>query len=389
MESVLYDSNSANSFREFMRLIPSSSALLHTILSIAALHQAQRKIDGRYIKFQQLLYIENGTVLERATTTSEQPSAIYDALMHKQHALRHMQKELLNSDFCNFDGTIASILLLVWQDLMESGIDSWRYHLDALKGVVQKRNCSSKKQNTKMQGFGSLSLYEHFEMTYATFQVLGTTFVRTKQSYHPLFSTTPTIQIMKLSDGQSWAGCPAELLYVISLLNNITGSQPVTSGFKTHLLSTFEDFSPMKWAIASESPSLMKPRYHFASAYKEAVAIYMYQVMHELCERNSVGIPIAVSIDSIILHIRSLCHEDAHFKCLVWPAFVIGAEARQESQRVAIIQVFEHLWTIWRCQNVKNALNVLTDLWARHDQRGYSGPWIGDIHGWGMDWIFI
>lgn len=222
-----------------------------------------------------------------------------------------------------------------------------------------------------------------------SFQILGTTFVRSKQSYLPLFSMSPTIQIMKLSDGQSWAGCPAELLYIISLLNHISRCQSLDSGLKAHILSAFEEFSPMKWAISNGKTCLMKSRYHLASVYKEAVAIYMSQVINLLYESNTVGIPVTVSLDPTIGHIRSISHEDAHFKSLVWPAFVIGAEAQQESQRMAIVQVFEHLWTIWRCQNVRDALDVLKYLWSRNDQRGYAGPWIGDLYGWELNLIFI
>lgn len=172
VESVLYDSNATNPFREFMRLIPSSSTLLHTIISVAALHQARRKIECRSIKFQQLSDVENGAVpreLGCAMITPEQLSAIDDALTHKQHALKHMQKELISLDSCNIDGTIASILLLVWQDLMDSGKESWKYHLDALNGIVQTRICSPNSRNTKMQGFDISSLYKHFEMTYAVY----------------------------------------------------------------------------------------------------------------------------------------------------------------------------------------------------------------------------
>jgi hypothetical protein len=87
----------------------------------------------------------------------------------------------------------------------------------------------------------------------------------------------------------------------------------------------------------------MKPRYHLASAYKGAVAIYMSQGTHRLYESNTVGIPVTVSLDQIILHIGSISREDAHFKSLVCPVFFIGAEARQESQRMAIVQVLSTL----------------------------------------------
>lgn len=170
MESVLYDSDATNPFREFIKLIPSSLALLHTVISIAALHQARRKADGHFLQSEQSSYFGNGAVFkeaDHASANSGQSSSMHDALTHKHHALKHMQKELLTFDLSSIDGTIASVLLLVWHDLIDSGKDSWKYHLDALKGIVHRKGCSSKLRHVEIQRLQPQSLYKDFEIIYA------------------------------------------------------------------------------------------------------------------------------------------------------------------------------------------------------------------------------
>lgn len=95
------------------------------------------------------------------------------------------------------------------------------------------------------------------------------------------------------------------------------------------------------------------------------------------------------SVDSTIGHMSSISTEDPFFKALVWPAFVIGAEARSEGQRKAVLEVTGHLWTAWRAGNVRNAVHVLKQIWGRGDLEGWATPWIEYLYEWGEDWMFV
>lgn len=153
-----------NPFKEFMRLIPASAGLLHTIISVAALHKAQRQhalpdIDLSPTSQQNLL------------TVSTPIPEFYDALSYKQQALYHLRKEFLNPNVSNHDGAIASILMFIWLELMDSGRDSWKYHLTALRGIVQATLVP-----TIASGGGFTSTFwsscEYFEMIFAKYVCL-------------------------------------------------------------------------------------------------------------------------------------------------------------------------------------------------------------------------
>jgi hypothetical protein len=148
-----------------MRLIPSSPALLYTIISVAALHHAQRA-NTLSIGNQSNSNSKEETN-HRGQITSPQPSkTFYDALLHKQGALCHIRNEFQNPDVANHDGAIAAVLLFIWLELMDSGRDSWRYHLTALRNIMQK---SLFPVLENAQSFMSTfsSACEYFEMTYA------------------------------------------------------------------------------------------------------------------------------------------------------------------------------------------------------------------------------
>lgn len=60
----------------------------------------------------------------------------------------------------------------------------------------------------------------------------------------------------------------------------------------------------------------------------------------------------------------------------MWPAFVIGAEAKLLKQRVAIREIFGHLWVVWRTGNVSYALRGLREIWVRGNEELWCKPWM-------------
>lgn len=196
------------------------------------------------------------------------------------------------------------------------------------------------------------------------------------------------MEILKLCESQTWIGCPAELLYLISLVNTVPENDEQSHILKSQLASQLQSFSPHRWSVANTDVPHILSRYHFACVYKAAIAIYISQVTARWS-----GEPFAAnfamdSLGSSIQHMSSISIEDSFFKALVWPAFVIGAEARNEDQRMAVLKVTGRLWTAWRSGNVRNAVHILKEIWVRGDREDWSTPWIEYLYEWGEDWMF-
>lgn len=71
------------------------------------------------------------------TITSSE--AYTHSLVYKLSALRQLREALQDPQRQNEDSTIASVLLFVWLDVLESGKDTWRFHMEGLKKLVRDR----------------------------------------------------------------------------------------------------------------------------------------------------------------------------------------------------------------------------------------------------------
>ncbi|OGM50660.1 hypothetical protein ABOM_000780 [Aspergillus bombycis] len=391
-EYVLYDFKRVNLFKEFIRLIPSCPGLCHAVVSVAALHQAFR-IASAQCNEKTMAYKSNPNEVPISQWVDQVHylPTYHDALYHKQRTLSFLRSEAYAGCFSNPDGVIASMIMSIWFELMDSGRDTWRYHLLGLREMMPKRGVSSAHFRDGGLAADLPQMSEYFDTSYAVLDIIGSTFVKTKQPYQPLFPMSCSLDILKRSESQTWTGCPSTLLYVLSLTNAAaSSSHEMPPDLIDHIFSHLRHFSPMKWAVTGAETHYMKPRYQFASIWQAAVEIYARQVLPIPFESDVFNEGrISNSLSSILDHLKSMDPADVHLKGILWPAFVIGAETQTMSQRVLITGVFGHLWTLWRCHNVTNALKVLEKIWARRAMEGSSRRWIEYIYEWDGDWMFI
>ncbi|RAH64476.1 Zn(II)2Cys6 transcription factor [Aspergillus aculeatinus CBS 121060] len=395
-EWVLYDFEGANLFKESIRFIPSCPALCHAVVSVAALHLTLR-IASAQCNEGTMAYKPNQHEVQVSQSVDQvrqtyQIPAYHDALYHKQRTLSFLRSEAYAGYSCNPDGVVASMIMSIWFELMDSGRDTWRYHLRGLRQVMPKRTLSLAPSREGAPAADLPQMAEYFDTSYAVLEIIGSTFVKTKQPWQPLFSTSPTFDILKRCESQTWTGCPSPLLYVISLANTAASrSHETPPDLFAHIFSHLHNFSPMHWAVADAETHHMKPRFQLACVWHAAVEMYALQVLPVPFENDvlkSAG-RANNSLDSALHHLKSVDPADVHLKGLLWPAFVIGAEAQTMSQRAVITDVLESLWTLWRCHNVTNALKVLEKIWARQATEGSSRRWIEYVYEWGDDWMFI
>jgi hypothetical protein len=59
-----------------------------------------------------------------------------DALHFKKQTIKALSSSLSHPELSKKDAIASTILLLIFLDLLESGIDGWRYHLRGAEGLV-------------------------------------------------------------------------------------------------------------------------------------------------------------------------------------------------------------------------------------------------------------
>lgn len=116
------------------------------MVSVAALHQAFR-IASAQCNEKATLHASNSNDAQISQRDElvhhlHQLPAYHDALYHKQLTLGFLRNEAYAGSFGNSDGVIASMIMSIWFELMDSGRDTWRYHLHGLREVMQRRGLS-------------------------------------------------------------------------------------------------------------------------------------------------------------------------------------------------------------------------------------------------------
>jgi hypothetical protein len=117
-----------------------------------------------------------------------------------------------------------------------------------------------------------------------------------------------------------------------------------------------------------------------------------------------VGLPLdhRLIATNLITQICLIPPSDPHFKCLIWPTFIAGAECRP-SQRTLILQKLGSLYEALTSVNVRNAAWVLRLMWQKQDLKrreqnveqyddndyDLEFDWVEELDHSRLDWLFI
>jgi hypothetical protein len=130
-ELVLYDVPSGNPFRSILPIISSSPLLLKGVLAVAARHHLNQA--------ESLTASSSGLEL-----VSRSSPSLYHALYYKQQALLQMRNDLsAGANGPHRHILIAAMNMLVMAEILESGKDTWRIHLNAVQALAESSDAMS------------------------------------------------------------------------------------------------------------------------------------------------------------------------------------------------------------------------------------------------------
>lgn len=254
--------------------------------------------------------------------------------------------------------------------------------------------------------------------------------------------------LLKRLEVTSWIGCPAYLLEVIFFVHTLwypdseiaaaiprptalpmsmQQGRPLTLESYVALLQGIRSFDPIAWAQEMQQYHTLADISHritLASSYQAAVYLYTSRVLSRSREGFSppwtdVGVPADHSAvaNRLVAQLCSVPSSDPHFKCLIWPTFIAGAECRRPSQRALILEMLGAIYQSVTSVNVRNAAWVLRLMWQTKDQKwrertgnGFidtqlnnfpmengegiengddSFDWIDELDESRLDWLFI
>ncbi|PLB53117.1 putative C6 finger domain protein Acr-2 [Aspergillus steynii IBT 23096] len=403
-----------NPFRQLTPLVGESPVLAYALAATGALHYAiLANCD-----FSPTPWSNGGTTLaethlspqdiEKAVVSSmcrRPTSKTYEHFLgFKQRTLNQLSRDLHDPSKRTDNRTLATIMILALMDAIESGDGAWKYHLEGAKQLLLSRG----HENNPLAKPSITDSLDTFAIDGCLLiQLMGSTLARPGSLTKPFYSSDMGAGVLKRLEETSWVGCPAYLLEVIFIVHAGWCSDADSDSTTNHptmnfpsaflpedsnpfqspgaLLRHIQAFDPVAWAQAMQTCLYLPDqtmRIALASVYRASVYLYASRVLSRpragAAISNSFGLPSDHSAvaNRLIQEIVLIPVTDPHFKCLIWPSFIAGAECRDPAQRPILLQTLSTLYYHITSVNVRNAAWVLSLMWRKRDakrqEQGYS-----------------
>ncbi|KAJ5664472.1 hypothetical protein N7507_005203 [Penicillium longicatenatum] len=383
---IVYDSDK-NPFRSLIALGLKDPTLLKALLALAARH-----------------HFNTGQSFNQAEESTEPRfvNANRDALSYKHQAMEALSNSLRDNQQIKHDTTVASIFLLIFLDLIESGSDGWNFHLEGAKKLIASTYPPSESQAGVNQGpGGTVQDIRGFITTQIhLIETLSAAFLRPNllSQFSSLSLEEPQVEE---TIEKSFLGCPEYLLTAIQRLSaqrdSMAGSMPldpVTIASNQRdiisLLDLIRSFDCYAWASSLQWSEESSPQDTaniclLSQAYKIGSLLYGGRILDALTGEETFQDDLVSELLGVV---DSLKDDPALFKCILWPVFVAGLECQWQAQRDFLMTCLEKFWTLTRCLNGVNAAKTLQEYWHQDSPTARS-QWIFNIGNLGRDWLWI
>ncbi|PYI06510.1 hypothetical protein BO78DRAFT_116230 [Aspergillus sclerotiicarbonarius CBS 121057] len=378
---IVYDSEK-NPFRALISLSLLDQTLLKSVLALAARHRVNRERSFHDLTIQ---------------SPPERTNAHFDALRFKYQAIQGISQAFGDTAVHRKDTTVASIFLLIFLDLLESGSDRWNVHLEGAKRLMDF-SAPESQAGSRDLGRTIQELRNFLASQIYSIETLGGTFVRPK-----LLSQFDLLRGPQFQETveQSFLGCPEYLLDAIRYLSArrdaITGPESyddATFSFfienTVMMIDFIQQFDCSVWAssllqLNTTATGDIRSLCTLARAYQIGALIYGKRVLGALTKEC---LPLEDLVQELIGAIGSLQDDQALYKCILWPICIAGLECHRQEQRESLLSYMEKFWDCTSCVNAINAAKIIEDYWKRNDGVS-SSQWIFSIGHLGRDWLLI
>ncbi|KAL4861419.1 hypothetical protein BDV12DRAFT_67069 [Aspergillus spectabilis] len=369
---IVYDSEN-NPFRSLIPLALTDTVLLEAVCALAARHRAN---------------FEQPFSTAAASLVLASPDLNREALRFKYRAIQGLSSSL-TAQWSYHDATVASVFLLVFLDLLESGCDRWNYHLEGAKSLMALKP-------THDPGRTLQRIRKFIVKQTHLIEALGATFVR-PELLSKSSSIDESANLLQDVVEESFLGCPEYILIAVQFLSlqrdliaNGNTSDQASLQEVISVDDAVRDFDCYTWATALPKDSVTRDindLCKLARTYQLGAALYGRRVLDALEHIKTNQEPVVIELIEII---NSLQHGSNLLKCTLWPITVAGLECHSQARRDILLQALEKFWKDTRCLNVTNAAKILQTYWTKVDEhKAVANDWIFDIGRLSHDWLLI
>ncbi|KAF2740124.1 hypothetical protein EJ04DRAFT_425235 [Polyplosphaeria fusca] len=398
-EYVVHDGPGRNPIKDLVPATSNNPLLLQVMIANSAVHVhnlSSELFKPATLQFDRkpnlVAYYSGATRFGGPFNTSYR-----DALVAKQNGLSLLAQAVVSVNQFNVDLVLVSILLFINYDLIESGRDKWKVHMEGARRLITLFGTPEFRQ----QPMGQLRIA--LLSDFLVFYVLGMTLSFTTGEGRLIPASIDLSPILHWAETNNYLSCPGPLLEIMLRSFDLPdtrecGDESTTAPVQHQVRELLEAallFDPVHWACtfepATPSDDLGK-RVRIASAHRAAVCIYVARVLpagNPLID-SSCGtalICLASLADEVVDNIAQLTPKDAVFKSISWPLFLAGAESQKPAQRLWILETLDTLWNEMYWGYIRTVRNVLEAIWKRRDQapRTDDDCWVDDVKSLGTE----
>ncbi|CAH0022880.1 unnamed protein product [Clonostachys rhizophaga] len=376
--------DNCNPFHKLVPMTRSHPLLHHIIVASSAAHKSN------LVRSAQPPFVQSdGKVIYQRGEASQQ--ALQEALVAKLKALRLMHEAVANVGSVPVDIIFAAALFFIYVELLESGKNGWRAHLEGagrLMSIMQTIDPPLRELRDSL-------LSDCF-----CYFVLSSAFTPEVSSLQTYFDSANIPTILEKTTASSYLCCPPEvleILYAASQLSNVvtedaeTATKIASEGFT--LLHRAQNFNVRAWAVEVLKNNyylekVLESRVNVATVHRLAASVYIMQAIEPIANSLSEDIVDAVYLE-MFYYLERIPPEDPNFKATSWPTFVAGAGAKDPQRRAWIIDRFQKLLvtTPWGFMNT--CMETLSIIWGLEESEHQGKNWIQVLKDPKMNFLIV
>ncbi|KAF9880574.1 hypothetical protein CkaCkLH20_01616 [Colletotrichum karsti] len=350
---VSWDVPDRNPFRSLVPLTRAHPLLQHIIVAASAAHMSNL----------------SRAVSSDSVADHNARQALTDALVAKHKALRLLSsaiQDMGNSGGVGGDVVLAAVLFFVNVELIESGRNGWKPHLEGAGRIMAF---------LPPVGSADEALRDYVMSDCFIYYILASAFnTSPPTAAKSYYQSVQASSVLGRAAANSYLCCPPDILQILltaSQLSNNAGDDPESTAFVSQagaqLLEQALAFDIDKWAYEQRELSYLKTipvesRIHAGSAHRIAACLYILHSVPAVSRLVSVR---REELDAeMFYHLSSISDEDPNFKATCWPSFIAGAGTSDPEQRAWILDRLKRLMVATPWGFITTAMDTLQTIWS-------------------------
>ncbi|SPO04379.1 related to acriflavine sensitivity control protein ACR-2 [Cephalotrichum gorgonifer] len=363
LDLVAHDVPDRNPFRNLIPLAHAHPLLHEVIISTSAAHMCNQA--------RALLSLN-------PYSNRDIPSRwAMDSLVAKQKALQMMPAALQAMDTVGYDVILAAALFLVNIELIESGKNGWKPHLEGTRRIMSM---------IQPLAAADEGLRDYIMSDCLVYHILNSAFAPPAPDMRTQLRSWDLMAILEKTTN-SYFCCPPEVLEIVHLASQLpreteenTGSSNEVSPAGAALLHRAQSVDVLAWALKiREVPALANTsigsRFRAGSAHRLALCLYIMQAAPSV--QRWVGKEVTdVMMDDLHRTLEAIPPTDSNFKSTSWATFIFGATAKSPERKAWVIDRLRRLAVAYPWGYLNTSMETLQILWGLEAEGKLTDNWL-------------